>query len=591
MPRVSNSLVAYFSMEICLEQAIPTYSGGLGVLAGDTLRSAADLGVPMVAVSLLHRKGYFHQYLDASGQQTDTPVAWRPEEVLEPLHITVSVEIEGRTVQVRPWRYTVRGLNHHTVPVYLLDTALPENSEWDRTLTDYLYGGDTHYRLCQEIVLGMGGAAVLQALGYDGDVHYHINEGHAALLTLSLLERQLAGRKHWDVTESDIEVVRRQCVFTTHTPVPAGHDRFPESEVRAVLGGEHTDLLKTARCITDDGELNMTFLALRLSRYVNGVAMRHREISQGMFPKYPIDSITNGVHAVTWTSKPFQDLFDRRIPEWRRDNLYLRYAISIPVEEIREAHACAKSDLLAEVERRTGTRLDPNVMTIGFARRATPYKRGDLIFTDLTRLRGIAKSAGPLQIVFGGKAHPRDEGGKALIRHIFQAAKELGDDLRVVYLQNYEMDLGQKLTAGVDLWLNNPMKPLEASGTSGMKAALNGVPSLSVLDGWWVEGHVEGVTGWAIGSSNSAEHDQALEAADLYLKLERVILPLFYGLPIAYAQVMRYAIALNGSFFNTQRMVAQYVHNAYFPPTNGHSTPAGVPHADELVREAWEAVR
>ena len=323
--------------------------------------------------------------------------------------------------------------------------------------------------------------------------------------------------------------------------------------------------MSATKCCDEDGSLNMTYLALRLSRYINGVAMRHREVSREMFPAHPIDAITNGVHAVTWTSEPLRALFDRRIPEWRRDNLYLRYAVAIPLEDIRRAHAAAKQAMIEEVERRSGVRLDPATMTIGFARRATPYKRADLIFSDIDRLRAIVDAMGPLQIVYGGKAHPRDEGGKALIRHIFEAAHKLEGAIRVVYLENYDIDLASKLTSGVDLWLNNPRKPLEASGTSGMKAALNGVPSLSVLDGWWFEGHIEGVTGWSIGGSAEPEPDESRESNDLYVKLEQVILPLFYGLPLGYVEVMRHAIALNGSFFNTQRMVQQYVRNAYFP--------------------------
>ena len=559
----ARTTVAYFSMEICLEQAIPTYSGGLGVLAGDTLRSAADLGVPLVAVTLLHRKGYFVQHLDATGQQTETPVHWNPEKVLEPVAERVTVTIEERPVHVAAWKYSVRGVRGHVVPVYLLDTNLPENSDWDRTLTDTLYGGDEHYRLCQEIVLGMGGAALLQAIGYNGGVIYHLNEGHSALLTLQLLERQLEGRKHFELEDADLEAVRQRCVFTTHTPVPAGHDKFALASVRKVLGDERVALLEGSGGV-HEGMLNMTHLALHLTRFVNGVAMRHRDVSRGMFPDYPINSITNGVHATTWTGQAFTALFDRRIPEWRRDNLYLRYAVSIPLQEIRDAHAESKALLLEEVARRTGVTLDPTVMTIGFARRATPYKRADLIFSDVPRLAQIAKSVGKLQIIFGGKAHPNDGGGKELIRRIFAADKRLEGLVEVVYLENYEMALALKLVSGVDLWLNNPMKPLEASGTSGMKAALNAVPSFSVLDGWWVEGHVEGVTGWSIGTPD-AEGDPAGDALDLYVKLERVILPLFYGLPFAYAEVMRSAIALNASFFNTQRMVRQYVHNSYFP--------------------------
>jgi starch phosphorylase len=560
----SKTTVAYFSMEIALDTAIPTYSGGLGVLAGDTLRSAADLALPLVGISLLHRKGYFEQHLDTAGNQSEAPVQWHPEQVLEPVEATASVQIEGRTVHLRAWKYSVRGVTGHEIPVYLLDTQLPENDERDRRLTDSLYGGDSRYRLCQEIVLGMGGASLLRAL----DVHeglYHLNEGHSALLTLCLLEWQLDGRQPFELDESDIEEVRRRTVFTTHTPVPAGHDRFPLELVRQVLGEQHVTLLEAAHCV-DAGELNMTHVALRLARFVNGVAMKHREVSQGMFPNFPVDAITNGVHAMTWTSPAFQRLFDRRIPEWRTDNLYLRYAVGVPLAEIRAAHAEAKKAMIAMIAERTGAILDPKAFTIGFARRATPYKRADLVFADPTRLAEIASSVGPIQIVFGGKAHPNDAGGKDLIRRIYAASSSLAGSVNVVYVENYEMDVAARIVAGVDLWLNNPMKPLEASGTSGMKAALNGVPSLSVLDGWWIEGHVEGVTGWSIGGLDP-EGDQSKDAMEIYLKLERVILPLYYGLPFAYAEVMRSAIALNGSFFNTQRMVEQYVRNAYFPET------------------------
>jgi starch phosphorylase len=561
-----STTVAYFSMEICLEQGIPTYSGGLGVLAGDTLRSAADLGAPVVGITLLHRQGYFEQHIDAQGNQTEAPVRWSPEERLEPVDIRTSVLIEGRQVQVRAWRYTIRGVSGREVPVYLLDTQVPENGDYDRTLTDRLYGGDARYRLCQEVVLGMGGAALLRQLGLSGSIHYHLNEGHSALLTLCLLQWQLEARSGFRPEEDDLDQVRKRVIFTTHTPVPAGHDRFPLSLVKSVLGDTQYALLQSADLL-DENELNMTHLVLHLSRFVNGVAMKHREVSQGMFPSFPIDSITNGVHAGTWTSPSFAALFDRRIPEWRSDNLYLRYAVGIPLEEVRAAHAEAKDQLIRVIADRTGVHLDPKVFTIGFGRRATPYKRADLLFADTDRLARIAENVGPIQLIFAGKAHPHDMGGKDLIRHIYQAAGKLGDKIKIVYVQNYEMAFAARMVAGVDLWLNNPMKPLEASGTSGMKAALNGVPSLSVLDGWWIEGHVEGVTGWSIGGLEPGE-DQSKDASEIYFKLERVILPLYYGMPFGYAEVMRSAISLNGSFFNTQRMVEQYVRNAYFPMTS-----------------------
>ena len=563
MAASDHRIVAYFSMEICLDARIPTYAGGLGVLAGDTLRSAADLGMPIVGVTLAHRAGYFTQQLEPDGMQRESPARWDPSATLPLVDARAVVQVEGRRVHVRAWRYDVRGVGGSVVPVLLLDTELPENSEWDRTLTDQLYGGDSRYRLAQEIVLGMGGAEMLRALGYAGDLHFHMNEGHSAFLVLTLLERQLGGRARVEMREDDVSAVRERCIFTTHTPVPAGHDRFGVDLARQMLGEERVELLRSARALTD-GDVNMTYVALRCARYVNGVAMRHGEVSREMFPEYPIDAITNGVHAVTWTSPPFQALFDRRIPEWREDNLYLRYAIVIPLDEIRDAHGEAKQALLRDVEQRSGVGLDPALMTIGFARRATPYKRADLLFSDPDRLRRIAGRIGPLQLVFAGKAHPRDEPGKQLIRRIHEVARQLGDDIRVIYLPDYDMRLGGLITSGVDLWLNNPMRPLEASGTSGMKAALNGVPSLSVLDGWWVEGHIPGVTGWAISDDRGLPVDPSEDAEDLYLKLERTIVPLYYGLPYAWAEVMRYAIAINGSFFNTQRMVSQYAQNAYF---------------------------
>ena len=573
MTNVSSPRVAYFSMEICLEQAIPTYSGGLGVLAGDTIRSAADLHLPMVAVTLAHRKGYFRQQLDAIGNQTESPSAWRPEETLPAAAATTTVEVEGRTVHVRAWIYTVKGVSRGEVPVLLLDTDLPQNSEFDRTLTDTLYGGDAHYRLCQEVVLGIGGASLLKALGWEEGTHFHINEGHASLLCAWVLAQGLdEGESSWDVSVSDIEAVARRCIFTTHTPVPAGHDKFPMEMARTVLGPQYASLLDSAR-LWEDGNLHMTLLALRCSRFINGVALRHKEVSLEMFPGYPIGAVTNGVHAVTWTSEPFRQLLDRHVPEWRQDNHYLRYACTIPLDEIRDAHRTAKRALLEEVTKRTGQTLDPEVFTIGFARRSTPYKRADLIFSDLDRLKAVTQHTGPIQIVFGGKAHPRDEWGKELIKKIHDAAAKLRGAVKVVYVENYEMTLGGLMTSGSDVWLNNPLKPLEASGTSGMKAALNGVPSLSVLDGWWVEGCIEGVTGWAIGGDAKLPQDPSLDIPDLYNKLERVVLPLFYGLPYRYAEVMRNAIAVNGSFFNTQRMVQQYAHNAYMPGGSAQAQP------------------
>jgi starch phosphorylase len=558
----SEPTIAYFSMEVGLEPGMATYGGGLGILAGDTIRAAADLRVPMVAVTLLHRKGYFYQRLDADGRQIEEPVDWPVDDFVEPLKERVEVQLDGRSVRVTAWKRDVVGHGGYKVPVYFLDTDLPENLDWDRKLTHYLYGGDEYYRLCQETVLGIGGVRLLRALGHTALHRFHMNEGHAALLALELLNERAsaAGR---EVTHDDVDAVRRLCVFTTHTPVPAGHDKFPLDLARRVLGPRREFEMKDVFCC--EGALNMTFLALNLSHYVNGVAKRHGDVSQQIFSRYRIDSITNGVHAATWMSPHFQRLFDRYIAGWREDHFSLRYAVSIPGDDVWAAHQAAKRELLELVNRSTNAGMDMDSLTLGFARRATAYKRPDLLFRDPDRLRHIARHAGKIQAVFAGKAHPKDEPGKELIRKVFAAKRELAHEVRVAYLENYDIELARMLTAGVDVWLNTPEPPLEASGTSGMKAALNGVPSLSVLDGWWIEGCIEGITGWAIGTDahERPSGDGYRDAMFLYDKLERAVIPAFYGQREKFLDIMRHTIALNGSFFNTHRMMQQYVTKAY----------------------------
>ena len=559
-PFPQAGVIAYFSMEIAINPGMPTYSGGLGVLAGDTLRSAADLGTPLVAFTLLHRKGYFRQHLSEQGTQTEDSQPWIVSDFCTEEAPRVTVTVEDRTVYIRAMRYDMVGRAGHVIPIYLLDTDLPENSAWDRSLTDHLYGGDSNYRLQQEIVLGMGGVRMLNALGHKVNV-YHMNEGHAALLTLALLEAQLGGGPLNRVTDVDVNAVRQKCVFTTHTPVPAGHDRFSIEQANRILGYDRTQRLQSLNCCHEN-MLNLTYVALCFSRYVNGVALQHGNVSREMFPDYQIDAITNGVHAPTWVSEPVQELLDRNIPHWRRDNLYLRNAIEIPLDEVAHAHAQAKETLLAEVANRTGLVLNPKVLTLGFARRAATYKRADLLFSDPERLLAIAQAAGGLQILYAGKAHPQDEPGKALIHSVIEKAhKYSGSDLHVTYLENYDWELGALLTAGVDVWVNTPKRPYEASGTSGMKAALNGVPSLSILDGWWIEGCLEGYTGWAIEDGA----DDNAEAVNLYEKLENAVVPLYLKAPEAWGRMMRNTIAYNGSFFNTNRMVKQYMRNAYYP--------------------------
>ncbi len=560
-----NERIAYFSMEIGLDTAMPTYSGGLGVLAGDTVRSAADLQVPMVAVALLHRKGYFFQRLDANGWQREEPALWAVDDFVEEIPQRTSVKLEDRVVQLRAWRREVVGHSGYRVPVYLLDSDLPENTEWDRTLTHYLYGGDAHYRLCQEVILGIGGLRMLRELGYKHIERFHMNEGHAAFLALELLEEHLRDEGRAFITPEDLEAVRRHCVFTTHTTVPAGHDKFPVDMVINALG--HKGILAHKAICESEGILNMTFLALNLSRYVNGVARRHAEVAGRMFAQYTIDSITNGVHAATWTSRPFQELFDRCIPGWRQDAFSLRHSENLPKQDLWQAHRRAKERLIQYVNREDNVGMDIDVFTLGYARRAASYKRAGLLFHDIEWLRQIAIRAGAIQIVYAGKAHPHDAHGKEIIQSIFHAREALKSVIKIAYLENYDMELGKLMTAGADVWLNTPQPPLEASGTSGMKAALNGVPSLSVLDGWWIEGCIEGVTGWAIGEYDPhppEQTDHARDAASLYHKLEHVIVPRYYHDRDGFLDIMRHCIAINGSYFNTQRMVQEYVLKAYF---------------------------
>jgi len=560
-------IIAYFSMEIGLEPDIPTYSGGLGMLAGDTIRSAADAGLPMVAVSLVHRQGYFRQRLDPAGSQREEREPWPVESRLIAIDARVHIEIEHRPVTLRTWRYDVVGCGGAVVPVYLLDANLEENDPADRSLTDFLYGGDTRYRLCQEVILGIGGVRLLRALGHHAIRRYHMNEGHASLLVVEL-GYELAQRNGGVLSDAVVAAVKPLCAFTTHTPVPAGHDQFPLDLVGRVITGYGRTFHERAARFCLDRVLNMTYLALDNSRYVNGVAKRHGEISQHMFAQYKVDSITNGVHAATWAAPPLAALFDRHISAWRADNASLRYALGIPKMELWAAHEAAKQRLLDAVRERSGVALPGSAFTIGFARRATAWKRADLLFHDLARLRRVQAAAGPFQLILAGKAHPHDESGKDLIRRLFGVMRELGDEIRVVYLEDYDMALAQLMVAGCDLWLNTPQPPLEASGTSGMKAAMNGVPQLSVLDGWWLEGCIEGVTGWAIGEDGSGAagraDDGAMDAQSLYAKLEMVVLPMYYRDQDRYIEVMRHAIALNGSFFNTERMVDQYVRKAYF---------------------------
>ena len=551
--REGKPKIAYFSMEIGIDEQIPSYSGGLGILAGDTLKSCADLNIPIVGLTLLSENGYFYQKIDHDGNQIELPINFNINDFLTVLPSKTSVQIDERTVHIRIWYYLVKGLNGYIVPVFFLDTNLDENTETDREITKYLYGGDDKYRLTQEIILGIGGIRALQALGYSTIDKYHMNEGHAALSTLELY-RQL----------DDIEKVREQCVFTTHTPIASGHDQFDLTFAKPMLGDMLPDSLLYE--VTFENKLNMTRLALFFSHYVNGVAKKHGKVSQEMFPGYSIDSITNGVHTPTWVSDPFQRLFDKHMPGWRSDPYILRSAFSIDKEAVWAAHIEAKRKLIDFVNNRYNMGMDYHHFTIGFARRQTAYKRPDLLISDPGRLTQIAEKTGPIQIIYAGKAHPKDVSGKESIKKIYNAMKDMQGKIKIAFIHNYDITIGKLITAGVDLWLNTPRRPKEASGTSGMKAAHNGVPQCSTLDGWWLEGCIENITGWAIGPEKAHEEqsDDDIDRQELYDKLEKWIIPKFYDDRDNWIRTMRSCIAINASFFNTNRMIQQYVLNAYF---------------------------
>lgn len=556
---VHEPRIAYFSMEIALRSEIPTYSGGLGVLAGDTLRSGTDLGLPLVAVSLVSRAGYFKQEIDPMGRQIEHPDAWEPERWATPLEAKIAVNIEGREVWVGSWLYVLECQTGGREPVILLDTFLDENHPDDREITHYLYGGDEVYRLKQEIVLGIGGVRMLHALGFQLR-HYHMNEGHSALLAVELLRRLTYRAEDLQSGESryDAHRIREMCNFTTHTPVEVGHDQFSYELVGRLLG-DFIDINELKKLGGRD-RLNMTLLALNLSKYINGVAKNHAESSQKLYPGHHIHAITNGVHPYTWTCKSFAKLYDVYLPGWCHEPELMVRVDQIPDKAIWQAHVLAKSRLAETVEALCGVKLDPDVPTLGFARRMTAYKQPDLLFSDLQRLKSIAQQH-PFQLVLAGKAHPRDLEGKRLIELLHAHIGELADTIRVVFLPDYRMDIAQTMVSGVDVWLNTPLRPLEASGTSGMKAAFNGVPHLSTMDGWWMEGCIEGVTGWGIGSVSDASSGG--DVGDLYERLEQVILPLYYDNRAGWIAIMKGAIGKSASYFNSHRMMRRYGIEAY----------------------------
>ena len=540
-------VVGYFTAEIGLWSELHTYSGGLGVLAGDHVKSAADAEIPLVGVTLVYRKGYGRQHLDNDGVQTETYRDLDPAQHMQDTGMEISLPLDGGELWAKVWRADLSGVSGHVVPVYFLDTFHPKNSEKHLELGLTLYGGDDWVRIRQEYLLGVGGLRLLDKLGLEVD-GLHLNEGHCTFALLEMLGKGLTR-----------EQLAKRVLFTTHTPVPAGHDRFEWEAVEEVLG----DLLPAdaKQLVIDAGDpeegrrISMSHLAVALSGPVNAVSNLNAWVASSMFADHHIAPITNGVHHITWTSPMMANLFDKQLPGWREDPTKLAHAGKIPTEDLVEARGIARKVLRELVQTSTGVELEKERLTIGFARRFATYKRANLVFSELVRLREIG--AGKIQFVFSGKAHPRDEGGKALIKSIFDSAKDLENEIPVAFLEDYSMATGLAMTGGVDIWLNNPIRPMEASGTSGMKAAMNGVPNCSILDGWWPEGCEHGVNGWAIGEADD-ERDDVRDAKNVLDVIENEVLPAWNEGDEKWCEIMRASIATSARFTGA-RMISDYL--------------------------------
>ena len=562
--------IAYFSMEVALESDMSTYSGGLGVLAGDTLKTFADFGYSAVGITLLHEHGYVEQEFDLKGNQIYFPETWKKENYLTKLSYTIKIPFKDRNVICAVWEYEITGQFGDKVPVYFFDSNVPQNNKHDRLLTSFLYGGDEEYRICQEQILGVGGLMLLKKLKYNSEKVrvYHLNEGHASFVGLSLYRQS---KKYITFTKKALEYVNSKLAFTTHTPIPAGHDRFLMTDVEKVLPGELIRLIPKEALIGD--RLCMTRLSLYFSGAINGVAVTHEKVTEKMFPEHDVIPVTNGAHHLEWTHPNFKKLYDKYIPEWRQDPGSLRKAMGIPDDKIWETHVQTKKKLIKFINTILPNKFSEDVFTLGYARRFTSYKRPTLILDDLERLEKMISIVGKLQIVFTGKSHPRDKQGAGLIKEVFHKIQNHKGKISIVFLEDYDMKMAIKLVGGVDTWLNTPLQKHEASGTSGMKAAFNAIPHLSVLDGWWPEGSVEGVTGWSIGTNKSHanlddKNTWSSEVSDLYHKIAKVILPMYYGDRASFINIMKNAVALNGSYFNTYRMMNEYVSRVFFPLGN-----------------------
>jgi len=539
-------VVGYFTAEIGLWSELHTYSGGLGVLAGDHVKSAADAGIPLVGVTLLYHQGYARQHIDSEGIQTETFPEVDMNSLLTKTDIVLELNLDGKPLFAFVWKAEIIGQSGHIVPVYFIDTRHPENTTEHQELSSRLYGGDDGVRIRQEYVLGIGGVKLFDHLEVELS-GLHLNEGHCTFAMLELLKRG------WSR-----EQLAQRSLFTTHTPVPAGHDRFEWSLVEDVIGDllptDAKELVRSAGDPEHGARCSMSHLAVSLSTSVNAVSKLNADVAMTMFDQN-IQPITNGVHHITWTSPVMASLFDKHLTGWRIQPESISNANTLPTKDLMEARSNARKQLHDYVQSTTGVELFSDRLTVGFARRFATYKRANLVFKDLERLRAIG--GGKIQFVFSGKAHPRDQGGKQLIRDIFESAHQIADEIPVAFIENYDMHTGLMMTSGVDIWLNNPIRPMEASGTSGMKAAMNGVPNCSILDGWWPEACIHGVNGWAIGNAEDDRNDDR-DAENIYNVLQHEVIPLWEQEGDGWAEMMKASIAASAGFTG-QRMIQDYL--------------------------------
>ena len=533
-------MIAYLSAEIGLYSELHTYSGGLGVLAGDHLKSAADEGIDIAAVTLLYREGYGRQHLDSEGNQTETYPDLDPSRHLRDTGLELEIPLDGHVLNSKIWKTVIKGIGGHEVPVYFLDTRHASNEDRHLKLSDRLYAGGDDMRVRQEYLLGVGGIRALKILGHWPLKGLHLNEGHCSFAGLEML------RQGW---------TREQCskrtLFTTHTPVAAGHDKFDWDLVNNVTG----DLIggPEREIATHEGLCSMSHLGIGMAGRVNAVSHLNAEVASKMFPEVTIEPITNGVHHTSWISPTMARLYDEELDGWRSDGSLLEKAQILSDTGLERARAESRAVLRELVRSMTGIELDGNRLTVGFARRFATYKRASLVFKDIQRLNQMG--SGKLQFVFSGKAHPRDEGGKRLIKEVFAASKEL-EDIPVAFLEDYSMATGLAMTSGVDVWLNTPVRPMEASGTSGMKAVMNGVPNLSILDGWWPEACRHGENGWGIGRKEE-DRDDDRDAESLYNIMENEVIPTWSSRRSNWTRIMKNAISV-GPRFTGQRMIRDY---------------------------------